>query len=86
MRLMAVIGGGYFLTAALVSLGAAGMAAFGMAGSEAVILSAMLGYLVYLGIGLWGFAERRPMPLYLVTLGGAALAQGLVYWLSPMGN
>lgn len=79
LRLLAVIVGGYYLTAALVSLGAAGMAGgFGLPGSEAVVLAAMLGFLVYLGLLIWGFAERRMRLLCLVFLGGAVLAQGLL--------
>ncbi|KZD07846.1 hypothetical protein [Oceanibaculum pacificum] len=79
LRLLAVIVGGYYLTAALVSLGAAGMAGIGLPGSEAVVLAAMLGFLVYLGLLIWGFAERRMRLLCLVFLGGPLLAQGLLY-------
>lgn len=81
-RLLALVGGGYFLSAALVALGAAGLAGLGMMRSEAVVLMSMLGFAIYLLVLIWGFAERNLARLLAVTLAGAAVAQGLVHWLS----
>jgi|GEM_PF-6551830 len=67
-RVVLAVIGGYFLSATLVSLAALGLSMLGMARSEAVISSAMLGFLVYLVIVLWGFAERRFRRIVLVLL------------------
>jgi len=82
LRLLAIVGGGYFLSAALVALSAAGLAGLGMARSEAVILMTMLGFVLYLLVLIWGFAERSLSRLLAVTLAGTAMSQALVYWLS----
>src|SRR5918998_20086 len=52
-------GGGYALAAGLVALLAAGLPWTGMARAEAAVLAGMLGILLYLGLLLWAFAERR---------------------------
>lgn len=81
-RLLALIVGGYFLSAATVTLGTARLASLGIDRSETVVLMAMLGFILYLLVLLWGFAERRLPRLLAVTLGGAGATQGLVCWLS----
>ena len=82
LRVLAIVAGGYFLSAALVALSAAGLAGLGMARSEAVILMTMLGFVLYLLVLIWGFAERSLTRLLAVTLAGAAMGQALVHWLS----
>ncbi len=67
-----VVVGGYFLSAALVALGAVGLSSLGMARSEAVVSFAMLGFVIYLMLLIWGFALRRWTPL-LVVYGASPL-------------
>ena len=50
--------------------------------SEAVVLAAMLGFVVYLVVLLWAFAERSLARLAAVVLAGAAAAHGLAYGLA----
>ncbi len=81
-RLAAVVGGGYACTAAAVALAARALPwAFGMARSEAVVLAAMAGFLFYLVVLLWGFAEPRLARVWAVLPGGAAIGWGLVHGL-----
>ena len=53
----------------------------GVARMDAYTVSGMLGFLVYLGLGLWAAAERRLAPLVVTLIGltaaGAAIT-GLV--------
>lgn len=77
LRVLAAVAGGYFLTAACVALAAAALAAAGaMARSQAVALCAMAGFVFFLLLLLWAFAERRLWRVCALTLGGAALTQG----------
>ena len=65
--------GGYgFSVAAVVLLG--WILSTAMPRSEAVVLSAMLGFLVYLWASLWAFAEQRLLTLWLVLGGGSVIA------------
>jgi len=77
-RLLGAVGAGYACTAALVALAAPTLSlAFGMARSEAVVLAALSGFLLYLVVLIWGFAERRLWRVWTVLLGGAVLGWGL---------
>ena len=73
-RVLLAVVGGYLLTSGLVSFGALALAAV-MPRSEAVVLMAMLGFIVYLGLLIWAFAERRLSRLWLVLGAGAVLVQ-----------
>jgi len=77
--------GGYFLSAGLTSMSALVLTAF-MPRSEAVALMAMLGFVIYLVVLLWAFAERRLAKLWLVLGGGTLAVQGLLWWLSRAGG
>jgi hypothetical protein len=71
LRLVAAIYGSYACTASLVSAGAAVLVVYaGMARSEAVYLTAMLGLLVYLGLLLWSFAASRLWWVWSMLLAG----------------
>lgn len=70
LRLLLAIAGGYALTAAVVALATALLAGT-MPRAEAFALSAMLGFLVYLGLLLWAFAERRLLRVALAVIAGA---------------
>lgn len=83
LRLLLAVGGGYALTAALVALGGVVCEAMGLARSEAVTLSMMLGFLVYLGLLLWAFAERRLGRLIVVLGLGNTLLHGALLGLAP---
>jgi hypothetical protein len=81
-HVLAVVGGGYACTAAAVALAARALPlAFGMARSEAAVLTAMAGFVLYLALLVWGFAEPRQGRVWAVLLGGAALCLGGVQWL-----
>jgi len=73
-RVLLAIVGGYWLSSGLVSLGALALATV-MPRSEAVVLMAMLGFVGYLMLLLWAFAEPRLTRLWLVLGGGS-----LVLW------
>ncbi|MEM6647235.1 MAG: hypothetical protein AAF730_13385 [Bacteroidota bacterium] len=78
-RVLLAVVGGYLLTEAVVSLLAALLATLGMVRTEAVVLSMMLGFVIYLLLLLWAFAEQRLVRLWIVFGGGTALAMGAVY-------
>lgn len=78
LRVAAIVLGGYAASAALVAAATTLLPFVGVARSDAFTLSAALGFLVYLGLGLWGAAERSLVRLFVVlallTAGGAAVA------------
>ena len=77
MRVVAAIGGGYACTVALSSAGAQLLVVLGgMARSEAVILTAMLGFILYLALLLWSFSEPRLWRIWALLVAGVAI--GLV--------
>jgi hypothetical protein len=73
LRLLLILGGGYLLAAGASSLAAAALALV-MPRAEAVVLTAMLAFAAYLGLLLWGFAERRPARLWTVFGAGGVAA------------
>lgn len=76
-RVLLAVVGAYFFTTASVMLAARGLADLGlMSRSDAVVLAAMLGFLLYLGLLLWAFAERRLSRLAVVFGGGSLLLHG----------
>ena len=78
LRVAAIVLGGYAASAALVAAATTLLPLVGVARSDAFTLSAALGFVVYLGLGLWGAAERSLVRLVVVlsllTAGGAAAA------------
>lgn len=81
LHLLGVVAGGYAVTALAVAALGALMARLGMARSEAVTLAAMLGFVVYLVLLLWGFSVTSVTRLWLALAGGAAALAGLL-WLA----
>lgn len=81
LRVIAAISGGYALTAVAVAVSGGLLSLLGMARSDAVVLSAMLGFGLYLALLLWAFTERSLARLW----GGfAGLAPcGALLWLMP---
>lgn len=77
-RVLGVVFGGYAFSAAAVALLAVLLPVSGMARSEAVILASMLGFLIYLGVLIWAFAEPRLARVWAVLATGAVLAYALM--------
>lgn len=71
-----VVGGGYAATAILTPVLAAALVGLGLSRSEAVTLAALLGFVVYLVVLLWGFCDRRLLRVsaVLAVLAGGGLA------------
>ncbi|MDP3653390.1 MAG: iron transporter [Rhodoferax sp.] len=84
LRLVAAVPGGYAMAAAAVAVCAGVLAHAGMARSEAVVLSAMLGFVFYLLWLLWAFGVRSLWRLWGVLLGGLAAGTALLP-LMPQG-
>ena len=76
-RVVGGVFGGYAFSAATVALLSVALAVFGMARSEAVILASMLGFLIYLGVLIWVFAEPRLQRVWTILVAGAVLAYAL---------
>ena len=73
LRVVAGVLGGYLLAAGLSALAAEALARI-LPPSEAVVLMAMLAFVIYLALLIWAFAERR-LPRVLLVLGvGGPLA------------
>jgi len=79
LRIAGAIVGGYALTALAVAACSAALASAGMARAEAVALCAMLGFVLFLVLALWGFSVRSVGRLYLALAGAAALLAAL-WW------
>ena len=82
LRLIAAIPGGYALTAATVAALGGVLPLIGMTRSDAVALSAMLGFLLYLILLLWAFAQRSLARLWGVFAGGLAICGALLWIMS----
>lgn len=85
LRVVGAIGGGFAFTTAAVALAAVVLPlAFGMARGEAVLLSTMLGFVLYLVLLLWAFAERRLWLVWGVFSGGGLAVFWLAQRLAPL--
>lgn len=83
-RVLAAVFGGYAFSAAWVALLSMVLAPLtGMARSDAVILASMLGFLIYLGVLIWAFAEVSVASIWAVLAGGAVLVYALMRLLKP---
>ena len=72
-RISAAVLGGYAFTWGLMALGTAALFAAGMEFHDAEHLSAILGFLVFLGLFLWAFAAQSLWRVWLVLAGGGGL-------------
>lgn len=70
--------GGYLLTALTVVAAGAVLARLGMARSEAVALSSMLGFVFYLALLVWAFSVRQVARLWIVLAAGVVLAAAVI--------
>ncbi len=78
-RVLVAVFGGYAFSAALVALLALILPQVGMPKSEAVVLASMLGFLIYLVVLIWAFAEQRLWKVWLCLGAGTAMALLLVW-------
>jgi uncharacterized iron-regulated membrane protein len=79
LRLLGAVPGAYLISAVGVAAGGAALAWLGMGRAEAVVLAAMLGFVLYLLLLLWGFRHALG---WLHTWAGVALGGVLfaVFW------
>lgn len=85
LRVVAAVGGGYAFAAAFVAFGAVLLSLTTvLPRGEATILMAMVGFVIYLLVLLWAFAERRVWLIWLALFGGAGLLYGLTVVLMPL--
>lgn len=73
LRILLVVVGGYMLAAGTSGLAAAALAQV-MPRAEATVLMAMLAFVVYLALLLWGFAEQCRTRLWAMFGMGGLLA------------
>lgn len=79
LRVLGAVAGGYALGAlAVVALGR-GLTQLGMARAEAVTLAAMLGFVIYLALLLWGFSVKSVTRLWFTLAVGVAAQAGLLW-------
>lgn len=76
-RVLLVVVGGYFLSAALASCYSL-LLSWMMPRSEAVALMSMMSYIVYLIVLVWGFSEPHLWRLWLVLVGGLLIVFCLI--------
>jgi hypothetical protein len=81
---LAVVGGYAFSAALSAALALALPLGWGLSRGDAVLLSAMLGFLVYLVALLWSFAEPRLGRVLAVLASGTLLGYAAVRWLLPL--
>lgn len=77
LRMVGAVLGGYAFSATGAAFLAVVLSHFTpMHRGEAVLLAAMLGFMLYLAVLLWAFSERRLAKVWLAMFGGACLAHG----------
>ena len=81
LRTVGAVAGGYAVTALAVAAAGALLPRLGIARAEAVVLAAMLGFLLYLAILLWGFSVARVTTLWAGLAVAAAALAGLLWWM-----
>lgn len=76
LRLLLALFGGYAFTVGFIAFIGAGLPHLGAPKSESVILSAMLGLIVYLGVIIWAIACVKPLRAAICILCGAGAMIG----------
>lgn len=79
LRIVGAVAGGYLLTVSTVIAAGAVLARLGMARSEAVALSSMLGFVFYLVLLVWAFSERSIARLMVVLATGAVMMAVVIH-------
>ncbi len=84
-RVLALTLGGFALMAALSALAGLGLVALGVRLSEAMLATVLLGYVFYVALLMWGFADRNSLrrPWLVVVLAG--LGMTATSYLAPFG-
>ena len=78
LHVVGAVAGGYLLTVLTVIAAGAVLARLGMARSEAVALSSMLGFVFYLALLVWAFSVRPVARLWIVLAAGVVLAAAVI--------
>lgn len=77
-RILFIIAGGYFVSTSLVAAFSVTLTFIGLHRSEGAVLASMSGFVIYLVLLIWGFAQPSLMRLGVVFLllagGGQALS------------
>lgn len=81
MRVIGAVGGGYAFAAAWVALFTVVLSFAQIARSEAATAAALMGYLLYLAVLLWGFSVRSVTRLWALLASGTILASVLAFLL-----
>jgi hypothetical protein len=84
--LLAILGGYAFSAATSAALAVALARLAGMDRSEAVLLAAMLAFVVYLVVLLWAFTAPRLGRVAVVLVGGALACQAVIRLLAPAAD
>ncbi|MDY0976217.1 iron uptake protein [Massilia sp. CFBP9012] len=79
LRIVGAVVGGYLLTVLTVIAAGAVLARLGMARSEAVALSSMLGFVFYLALLVWAFSVRPAARLWIVLAAGVVLTAAVIH-------
>ena len=83
-QIVLIVVGGYAASAGFVAILSALVPILGVVRSEAVILSSMLGFILYAALILWGFAARRSWRFFLALV--LLIGGGLVVFLTGAGR
>lgn len=78
------LAGGYAFTWGVITLGVTGLVAAGTAYEEAFTLLRLVGFLVFLGVFLWTFVEKRLAKVAAVLFGGGAAMTALAWGLQAL--
>ncbi|MEO0421953.1 MAG: hypothetical protein AAF184_06440 [Pseudomonadota bacterium] len=82
-RVVLIVAGGYALTGGLSALGGIAMHALGTPLDDAMLLASMVGFLVYVGIVIWGFSAPPHWRPSLVILTLAVITMVAASTLAP---
>ena len=80
-RVLGAVGLGYAFCAVAVAVSAAGLVALGWSRSEAVVLSSVLGFVLFLVVLLWAFSVRNLWRLWLLFSAGSLVGGAALRWL-----
>jgi hypothetical protein len=83
-RVTAIALGGYALTSALCGLTGLVLVFFGMPLSDAMLTTVLLGYLFYVALVMWAFADRTTLVRPWLIILSAALTMSIASLLAPL--
>lgn len=82
-RVIAIVLGGYSLTTALSALTGLVLVALGIPLSDAMLTTVLLGFVFYVALMMWGFADRRTLARPWLIVLSAALTMSITSLLAP---